>query len=615
MTAAGVRKMKSGVQQQGQLYNLRPSEANYSLTMHAASAAWSGTLTLPGLAPFAAAAEVLPGSGTSSGWDVVTQAVAHMGRTDGPALARFASTCPSALSALAELCSAHATLTVVARARSHLQGLAKKRNKWTVSVGRVHGSDDAARGAAQSCPKSQQGCARPGAAGSLAVRHSARTLKIPLSLCLAEVCRSWCADERSKKVVAVECTGGRCVSPPLESQAQAWFRWCVLTPECCWVSRLFLVSPLASPREIVPHDWVAGDLPVAADCLLGVLARRLTPPTAKHSEQSESSSASTDKRAREPSAPKPKEAEKRGGGPKQRQRQAKKRRSAQQQGLLPLTTTLELERLDLHAVLAYRLANLALAEDAEDSEEYDDGRPTIKNISVGAAVDLFWEEEDWYVAVAKKKTGRGILFYYPKEDELEFIAKQKLREYTRKEHIRFLQGDVAAQIAAARAEGEAEADGGDGDGGGADDGSGGSSPRPRRARLEPPGEFVCGEVEMRVGNKLKSMASNLPSADVLRTWNRECQILFWAQRRSFWNGKKLSLLQQACRKHGLYPGGDVPDLKDRLVAREFDPGLLTEDDTQTEEEAAAKRQAALGASDDSDSDSDDAPVFTLLSES
>jgi hypothetical protein len=108
-----------------------PSEANYSLTMHAASAAWSGTLTLPGLAPFAAAAEVLPGSGTSSGWDVVPQAVAHMGRTDGPALARFASTCPSALSALAELCSAHATLTVVARARSHLQGLAKKRNKWT----------------------------------------------------------------------------------------------------------------------------------------------------------------------------------------------------------------------------------------------------------------------------------------------------------------------------------------------------------------------------------------------------------------------------------------------------------------------------------------------------
>ena len=118
---------------------------------------------------------------------------------------------------------------------------------------------------------------------------------------------------------------------------------------------------------------------------------------------------------------------------------------------------------------------------------------------------------------------------------------------------------------------------------------------------------------MRVGNKLKILASDIPSPAVLRTWNRDCQLAFWAQRRSFWNGKKLSLLQQACRKHGLYPGGDVPDLKDRLLAREFDPGLLTEDDTQTEEEAAAKRAAALGASDDSDSD--DAPVFTLLSES
>ena len=47
-------------------------------------------VTLPGLTAFAAAAEVLGPAETSAdtGWDVVPQAVVHMGRTDGPALSR-----------------------------------------------------------------------------------------------------------------------------------------------------------------------------------------------------------------------------------------------------------------------------------------------------------------------------------------------------------------------------------------------------------------------------------------------------------------------------------------------------------------------------------------------
>ena len=59
-----------------------------------AAVVWSGTLTLPGLSPFAAAAEALDGAHASSpnppgtGWDIVPQAVMHMGRTDGPALSR-----------------------------------------------------------------------------------------------------------------------------------------------------------------------------------------------------------------------------------------------------------------------------------------------------------------------------------------------------------------------------------------------------------------------------------------------------------------------------------------------------------------------------------------------
>lgn len=61
-----------------------------------AAVVWSGTLTLPGLLPFAAAAEAVDRADASSaiapgtGWDIVPQAVVHMGRTDGPALSRCA---------------------------------------------------------------------------------------------------------------------------------------------------------------------------------------------------------------------------------------------------------------------------------------------------------------------------------------------------------------------------------------------------------------------------------------------------------------------------------------------------------------------------------------------
>ena len=43
------------------------------------------------------------------------------------------------------------------------------------------------------------------------------------------------------------------------------------------------------------------------------------------------------------------------------------------------------------------------------------------------------ETEDLAFAVAKKKTARGILFFYPQTDELEFISKQKLQDYTKRE--------------------------------------------------------------------------------------------------------------------------------------------------------------------------------------
>ena len=58
--------------------------------MSSSPVVWSGTVTLPGVTAFAAAAEVLGPAETSAdtGWDVVPQAVVHMGRTDGPVLSR-----------------------------------------------------------------------------------------------------------------------------------------------------------------------------------------------------------------------------------------------------------------------------------------------------------------------------------------------------------------------------------------------------------------------------------------------------------------------------------------------------------------------------------------------
>ena len=168
----------------------------------------------------------------------------------------------------------------------------------------------------------------------------------------AEACASWCSDEKSKKVVAAECGNG---------------------------SRLFLVSPLALPREIVPTAWVEGELPLAADSLLGVLARRLVPAAAKDKAADGGAAAAAavagGKRARDGADQGAEERK-----PKQRR---KKRKSAQQQ-VLPLNTTLRLDDEGLRALLAERLSNL-------EELTFEDGRPTLRNIPVGGAIEIFWE--------------------------------------------------------------------------------------------------------------------------------------------------------------------------------------------------------------------------------
>ena len=168
----------------------------------------------------------------------------------------------------------------------------------------------------------------------------------------AEACASWCSDEKSKKVVAAECGNG---------------------------SRLFLVSPLALPREIVPTAWVEGELPLAAGSLLGVLARRLVPVAAKAKAADGGAAVAAaeagGKRARDGADQGAEERK-----PKQRR---KKRKSAQQQ-VLPLNTTLRLDDEGLRALLAERLSNL-------EELTFEDGRPTLSNIPVGGAIEIFWE--------------------------------------------------------------------------------------------------------------------------------------------------------------------------------------------------------------------------------
>lgn len=153
--------------------------------------------------------------------------------------------------------------------------------------------------------------------------------------------------------------------------------------------------------------------------------------------------------------------------------------------------------------------------------------------------------DGWYLASVSKKTSRGLLLHYIRTDEFEFVPKASLAEFARSEQLRFPQG-------ASNSEGLST----DPNEMGADSLGHSAPPKPQRKRLEPPAEFACGDVEMCKNGKLPSMASNMPTIESLRTWKKECQLAFWQQRRKFWNGKKLSLLQQACRKHDVYPGGD-----------------------------------------------------------
>lgn len=92
------------------------------------------------------------------------------------------------------------------------------------------------------------------------------------------------------------------------------------------------------------------------------------------------------------------------------------------------------------------------------------------------------------------------------------------------------------------------------------------------------------------------MAKCLPSEQELQSWDGASQHAFWAQRKKFWgsgkgsggtgwSGWKLGDLQRECRKRGIFPGGDIGFVRDRLLRYDYCPSQLLPSETQTEAES------------------------------
>ena len=92
------------------------------------------------------------------------------------------------------------------------------------------------------------------------------------------------------------------------------------------------------------------------------------------------------------------------------------------------------------------------------------------------------------------------------------------------------------------------------------------------------------------------MAKHLPSEEELQSWDCESQRAFWAQRKRYWgsgkgsggtgwSGWKLGDLQRECRKRGIFPGGDIGFVRNRLLRHDFCPSQLLASETLTEAES------------------------------
>ena len=105
---------------------------------------------------------------------------------------------------------------------------------------------------------------------------------------------------------------------------------------------------------------------------------------------------------------------------------------------------------------------------------------------------------------------------------------------------------------------------------------------------ESPPKLAAGSVDPMGANggalpRYASSAVALPPCAELRTWTRACQGAFWEQRRAHYHKQKLSLLQRSCTAYGLWPGGDAPYIKDRLLRFEFERDSITHQEVESPE--------------------------------
>ena len=91
----------------------------------------------------------------------------------------------------------------------------------------------------------------------------------------------------------------------------------------------------------------------------------------------------------------------------------------------------------------------------------------------------------------------------------------------------------------------------------------------------------------------------LPTEDKLRQWNQDSQEAYFEQRKAHWNRVSGNDAANACRERGLWPGGTLPLIRDRLLRFDYCRSLLRPCETRCEQDNEA-------GSDPSESDDDDA---------
>ena len=120
-----------------------------------------------------------------------------------------------------------------------------------------------------------------------------------------------------------------------------------------------------------------------------------------------------------------------------------------------------------------------------------------------------------------------------------------------------------------------------------------TAPFPKPSPIAP--EIQSGDVAMLVMGKLPNMVKRLPTQQELATWDKPSQLAFWEQRRTYWgsgkgsggtgwSGWKLGDLQREARKRGIFPGGDIGFVRNRLLRYDYCKDQLLACETRSEED-------------------------------